>query len=113
MKAAASLVAALFLVGERRVDRKQGRAVGFLGLARLERVGDDLHDGLAQSFFRQPQGNRVVVALGHLAAVMPGQHRDVFVHHGFRQYEMFAEMVVEALGNVARHFQVLDLLYTK
>ncbi|KAG0733259.1 hypothetical protein G6F23_013522 [Rhizopus arrhizus] len=55
--------------------------------------------------------NGVVVALAHLAAVEAGQRCHLLVDHHVRQREvLLAVHVVEALGEVARHFDVLDLV---
>jgi hypothetical protein len=62
------------------------------------------------SFARGEQRDGVVVALAHLAAVQAGQGGHVLVHRRFGQHEVLAVDVVEALGEIARHLDVLDLV---
>ena len=96
--------------GEGLVELEQRRAFGGLGLAGGARVGHDAHDELAQLFFGGEQRDGVVVALAHLAAVQPGQGGHVVFDHHRGQREVFAVEVVEARRDVARHFDVLDLV---
>ncbi len=52
-----------------------------------------------------------MVALAHLAAIQARQRRHLLVDHHVRQREvLLAIHVVEALGEVARHLDVLDLV---
>ena len=57
-----------------------------------------------------PKRNGVAVGFGHFASVQADQEFDVFVDFHFGQGEDFFETVVEAAGDVARHFDVLDLV---
>ncbi|GAB1384440.1 hypothetical protein MASR1M50_27610 [Burkholderiales bacterium] len=88
----------------------QRRALGVLGLARRARVGDDGHDLPAQLLARAEQGDHVVVALAHLAAIQAGQQRHVVVDQRLGRHQVLAVQVVEAGGDVARHLDVLDLV---
>ena len=106
---------------EGAVNRVQAGRIRVLGLARFARVGDDFCNGFAQRLGAAlEQRHGVVVTLGHLAAVEAGQGGDAFVDHHFGQHERFAVAarraprlavdVVESLPDVARHFDVLDLV---
>ena len=100
----------LGIVGEGAVDLVQRRAFGVLGLARCARIGHDAHDLLAQLLARPEQGDGVVVALAHLAAVQAGQQGHVVVDQRLGRHQVFTVQVVEAGRHVARHLDVLDLV---
>ncbi|CWT02924.1 Uncharacterised protein [Neisseria meningitidis] len=57
-----------------------------------------------------PKRNGVAVGFGHFASVQTDQEFDVFVDFHFGQGKDFFKAVVEAAGDVARHFDVLDLV---
>ncbi|MPM34715.1 hypothetical protein SDC9_81302 [bioreactor metagenome] len=91
-------------------ELEQCRAFGLFGLARCARVGDDAAHQLAQLIARREQRDGVVVALAHLAAVEPGDGGHVVFDDGLGQREMLAVDVVEAGRDVARHFDMLNLV---
>ena len=41
---------------------------------------------------------------------MARQHRHILAHHRFGQHEQLTEVMIESLGHIARHFQVLHLV---
>ena len=101
---------------EEPVQVEQRASVRVLGGLDRRAVGDDLLD-----FFLDRRGvvedvDRVVVALGHLAAVQPGHHG-----HGLEDVRLgqpedvfaAAEDAVEPLGDVAGDFQVLLLVLAR
>ena len=65
---------------------------------------------LAQCLFFFKKGDDVAVAFAHLAPVETSEEGNVFVHHCFWQDKQLAVAVVEAPGDVARHFDVLNLV---
>src|SRR5690606_22461768 len=103
------------LAGGGLVELEHVGAVGVLGLPRRTRIGDDRGDQLAQRRRWREQRDRVVVTLRHLAAVETGQRGHVLLDHRLGQAEVLlsgrlAVKVVEALAEVARHLDVLDLV---
>ena len=96
--------------GKRLVDLEEGRALHVLGLAGRARIGQDAADQLFELIARAEQGDRVVVALAHLAAIEPWQRGHMLVNRRFGQREVLAIQVVEAGRHVARHLDVLDLV---
>ena len=96
--------------GKRLVELEQRRSFGFFGFARQARVGQDSHHQFAQFVSRRKQWDGVVVALAHFSAIQAGQGGDVFLDCRFWQREMLAVQMIEAGRNVARHFDVLDLV---
>ena len=100
-------------LGKGLVDLEQRRALGVFGLAGCARIGLDAANQLLELFARCKQGDGVVVALAHLAAVQAGQQLHLGIDLRLGQHEEFlalAEEVVEALGDVARHLDVLNLV---
>ena len=102
----------LCLISKGRVNLEQHRSIRILAFTGFQGIGHDFHDGLAQLLLRQPQWNRIVVTLGHLAPILPRQHCDVLIYNGFGQHKMLAVMMVESLGYVSGHLQVLYLVLT-
>ena len=98
------------LAGKGLVNLKQRRAFAAFGFTRCARVGDDAGDLFAQMLTWRKQRNRVVVAFAHLAAVQPGKRGHRGFDQRFGQHQLLPIQVVKALGNVARHFNVLDLV---
>ena len=97
--------------GKCLVDLEQRRAFNFLGFTGRTRIGQEAANQLAQLIARAEQRDGVVVALAHLAAVQARQDGDMLVHCGLRKHKVLAAvLVVEAGGNVACHFNVLDLV---
>ena len=54
--------------------------------------------------------DRVVPALAHLLTVGAGHDHHLLIHLGFGDHEGLAHTVIEALGHVAGHLQVLKLV---
>ena len=96
--------------GKGLVDLEEGRALHVLGLAGRARIGQDAADQLLELIARAEQGDRVVVALAHLAAIQPRQRGHMLVDGRLGQREVLAIQVVEAGRHVACHLDVLDLV---
>ena len=100
--------------GKGLVQRVEMGAFGILGLSRQARIRDDARDGILQRLGPAlEQRNGIVVALGHLAPIQPRQSRHRLVDLDLRQDEQvgaLAIQMIEALGDVACHLQMLDLV---
>ena len=96
---------------KRLINFKQWAFVFLLGFARLFEVGYDFVHRFLPLFRRLKQRNGVAVGFGHFAPIQPHQQLHVFINRRFGQHEnFFAKAVVKALGDIARHFNVLDLV---
>ncbi len=81
--------------------RFQGRAIGL-----------DAHHLLFEFFFGQENINVVVVRLAHFLAVGTGNGHYLLVYFGGRHYKYFLlVLMVDFLGDVARNFQMLLLVF--
>ena len=63
-------------------------------------------------FFALEQGNRIVVAFTHLASVQALQYCHIVINHSLRQGKHIGKVVIESLGDIPRHFHVLNLVPT-
>ena len=105
----------LFFVGSEGVENlRERRGIRILGFARQLAVGDDAADGILQRLGAAfKKRDDVVVALTHLAAVQPRQHRnvlfDLLVGHAEEVFAAAVE-VIKARRDVARHLKVLNLI---
>ena len=92
---------------------KRGR-IRILRLSGQLRVRHDLHDRFTQSLFSAfKEGNNVVVALTHLAAVQSRKDRGVFVDQCFGQRKDLLPVsvhLIESCRDISAHFNVLDLI---
>ena len=98
-------------LGSKERPQREDRGLHVLGFIDGRRIRHDGHHRLLQFLFRPEHAEGVVVALRHLAAVDPRNDRNRFEDARFRQLEDLDPVdVVEALGDVARHFNVLLLI---
>ena len=83
-----------------------------LGSPGFQAVGFDFHDQFAELLFVRKQRDDIVVTLAHLAAVEACESRCVFADHRIWDDQNIAIAMIEALRDVARHFQMLLLVTT-
>ena len=89
------------------------RVIRIFGFARGTGVGHDPRNRAFHVLGAAEQRNGVVVAFGHFAAIKTWQGGHAFFDQCFRHgKELFAvtEQMVEALADIAGHFDVLDLI---
>ena len=104
-----------FLRRESVVNHRERGAVGVLGFSGQTAVRHDAGDRFVERFAAAfEERNHVVVGLAHLAPVKPRKDFDLRAARGLRHREegLFGGGVeeVESGGNVARHFQMLELI---
>ena len=99
--------------GEQPVQAEKRAGVRILGCLDRCAVGDDFFDLFPDRRRVVEDLDRVVIALGHLAAVQAGHHRDRLENVRLGQPEhVFAPAIVpvESLGDVASDLEVLLLV---
>ena len=73
-------------------------------------IGLDLHDGLAQLFFRRKKRNHVVIGFAHLLPVQSGYDRHLILNDGFRDHQCLSVKMIETQGQIPGDFQMLFLV---
>lgn len=99
--------------GEVAVEGKDGVALCLFGIFGALAVGDNFHHQLAARRAVHEQGNVVVVAFAHLAAIKTGQYGAavaLFQLHGWQREDRRFKRVVEIASHIAREFDVLHLI---
>ena len=105
-------VITLIGIGKRTPDLENGTISGFFRLTRLQQVGLDLVQRLLQLFRTAKQRDCIAITFRHLATVQSLQHCGTVINHCLRQHQQLTKVMIEALGNIACHLDMLNLVTT-